>query len=99
PFARNALYSLNGAVDALSQATQAGTAFVFGFVGGGQAPFEVTKPQNTYSLAFQALPLVLVMSALSALLWHWRVLPLIVKGFAYLLQRTLSIGGAVGLGS
>lgn len=99
PFARNALYSLNGVVDALSQATQAGTAFVFGFVGGGMAPFDVTKPQNTYSLAFQALPLVLVMSALSALLWHWRVLPVIVKGFAYLLQQALSIGGAVGLGS
>jgi CNT family concentrative nucleoside transporter len=52
-----------------------------------------------YSLAFQALPLVIVISALSALLWHWRVLPVIVKGFAFVLQRTLSIGGAVGLGS
>jgi CNT family concentrative nucleoside transporter len=99
PFARAALYSLNGVVDALSTATQAGTSFVFGFVGGGAAPFEVTKAQNLGSLAFQALPLVLVMSALSALLWHWRVLPVIVRGFAYVLHKTLSIGGAVGLGS
>jgi concentrative nucleoside transporter, CNT family len=99
PLARNALYSLNGVIDALSSATQAGTSFVFGFAGGGPAPFDVTKPQNLYSLAFQALPLVLVMSALSALLWHWRVLPIIVKGFAFVLQKTLSIGGAVGLGS
>jgi CNT family concentrative nucleoside transporter len=99
PPARNALYSLNGVVDALSSATRAGTSFVFGFAGGGPAPFDVTKPQNLYSLAFQALPLVLVMSALSALLWHWRVLPVIVKGFAFVLQKTLSIGGAVGLGS
>ena len=99
PPARDALYSLNAVVDALSRATQAGTSFVFGYVGGGDPPFDVTKQQNLGSLAFQALPLVLVMSALSALLWHWRVLPIIVKGFAYALQKTLAIGGAVGLGS
>ncbi|HEX3483676.1 MAG TPA: nucleoside transporter C-terminal domain-containing protein [Micropepsaceae bacterium] len=99
PMARTGLYSLNHVVDALSSATNAGTSFVFGYVGGAAPPFEVSKPQNLNSLAFQALPLVLVMSALSALLWHWRVLPIIVKGFAYVLQKTLSIGGAVGLGS
>ncbi|HXJ00445.1 MAG TPA: nucleoside transporter C-terminal domain-containing protein [Micropepsaceae bacterium] len=99
PGARAGLYSLNHVVDALSSATGAGTAFVFGYVGGGAPPFDVTKAQNLNSLAFQALPLVLVMSALSALLWHWRVLPVIVKGFAYVLQKTLAIGGAVGLGS
>ncbi len=99
PPARAALYSLNGVVDALSAATTAGTSFVFGFVGGGSPPFAVTAPANLGSLAFQALPLVLVMSALSALLWHWRILPLIVKGFAYALQKTLGLGGAVGLGA
>jgi CNT family concentrative nucleoside transporter len=99
PPARNALYALNSVVDALSSATRAGTSFVFGYVGGATPPFDVTKPNNLSSLAFQALPLVLVMSALSALLWHWRVLPVIVKGFAYALQKTLAIGGAVGLGS
>ena len=97
--ARNALFSLNGVVDALTQATTAGTSFVFGYVGGGQPPFQVANPNNLTSLAFQALPLVLVISALSALLWHWRVLPVIVRGFAFVLQKTLSIGGAVGLGS
>jgi CNT family concentrative nucleoside transporter len=99
PPARTALYSLNHVVDALSSATQAGTSFVFGFVGGGTPPFDVSKPQNLGSLAFQALPLVLVISALSALLWHWRVLPLIVKVFSLVLQKTLAIGGAVGLGA
>jgi CNT family concentrative nucleoside transporter len=99
PMARAALYSLNNVVDALSSATKAGTTFVFGFVGGGTPPFDVTNANNLGSIAFQALPLVLVISALSALLWHWRVLPVIVKGFAYVLQKTLSIGGAVGLGS
>lgn len=97
--ARDALYSLNGVVTALESATRAGTSFVFGVVGGGDAPFDITKPKNMGSLAFQALPLVLVMSALAALLWHWRVLPVIVKGFAFVLQKTMKIGGAVGLGS
>jgi CNT family concentrative nucleoside transporter len=99
PFARDALFSLNGAVDALTKATQTGSAFVFGYAGGGEPPFAVTQPQNAYILAFQALPLLLVVSALSALLWYWRILPLIVKAFAAGLQKTMGIGGAVGLGS
>ena len=45
-------------------------------------------------LAFRALPLVLVVSALSALLYHWRVLPVIVQAFAWLLSRVMRIGGA-----
>lgn len=99
PPARAAVFSLNGAVGALQQATRAGTAFVFGYVGGAPPPFAVSAPSNLSSLAFEALPLVLVMSALSALFWHWRVLPWICKGFAYALQRTMGIGGAVGLGA
>ncbi len=99
PFARDALFSLNSAVDALTKATQTGSAFVFGYAGGGAPPFAVTQPQNAYILAFQALPLLLVVSALSALLWYWRILPLIVRGFAVGLQKTMGIGGAVGLGS
>jgi concentrative nucleoside transporter, CNT family len=99
PLARNILFSLNGVVDALTAATKAGTSFVFGFVGGGNAPFAVTSPTAMTSFAFQILPLVIVISALAALLWYWRVLPLIVGGFAWCLQKTMGIGGAVGLGS
>ena len=99
PPAREALGSLNAVVDALSAATRAGTTFVFGYVGGGSPPFDVTNSRNTMSLAFQALPLVIFMSALSALFWHWRVLPVIVRGFAFVLQKTMGIGGAVGLGA
>jgi CNT family concentrative nucleoside transporter len=99
PAARNVLFSLNGVVDALSQATRAGTSFVFGYVGGANAPFTITDPKGMTSFAFQILPLVIVISALAALLWHWRILPVIVRGFAWVLGRTLGIGGAVGLGS
>ena len=93
PPARSALYSLNQVVDALSSATQAGTSFVFGFVGGGAPPFEVTKAQNLGSLAFQALPLVLVISALSALLWHWRVLPAFLHDPCPCIEGGSAIGG------
>ncbi len=97
--ARDVLFSLNGVVDALVAATKAGTSFVFGYAGGGPAPFTITNPQAMTSFAFQILPLVIVISALAALLWHWRILPLIVGGFAWALRKTMGIGGAVGLGS
>jgi len=92
-----ALRSLNGAVDALNSATLAGTSFVFGYLGGGELPFNPSHPQASFVLAFQALPLVLVISAVSALLFHWRVMPLLVHAFAWLLRRTLGVGGAVGV--
>jgi CNT family concentrative nucleoside transporter len=99
PPARDALFSLNVVVDVLSRATRTGSSFVFGYVGGGEPPFDVARQQNLGSLAFQALPLLLLMSALSALLWHWRVLQLLVRGIAFGLKTSLGIGGAVGLGS
>lgn len=99
PLARSALLSLNSVVETLTKATLAGTAFVFGYLGGGAAPFEVSSPSNLFILGFQALPLVLVMSALSAILWHWRVLPAVTRFFSFLLQKTMGLGGAVGLSS
>jgi len=97
PPARAAFAALNGAVDALQAATRAGTSFVFGYIGGGPPPFTATAPQASFILALQALPLILVVSALSAVLAYWRILPAIVKGFAWALERTMGVGGAVGL--
>src|SRR5690606_25521636 len=87
----------NGAVDAIAAATRAGTAFVFGYLGGGPLPFDPKFPGGEFVLAFQALPLVLVMSVLTTLLFYWRILPPIVRGFSWALERTLGVGGAVGL--
>ena len=89
---------LNNGLAALEEATRAGTALVFGYLGGAPAPFDETQPQHGYILAFRALPLVLVMSALSALLFYWRILPLIVRGFAWLLNRSLGVSGPLGVG-
>jgi len=88
---------INRAVEAVAAATRAGTAFVFGYVGGGPLPFDPKTPGSDFILAFQALPVVLVMSVLSSLLFYWRILPPIVRGFSWALERTLDIGGAAGL--
>ena len=94
---REVFLVLNDLVAALLEATAAGTGFVFGYVGGGAAPFAPGGGGSSFVLAFQALPLVLVISALSALLYHWRVLPLLVQGFAWALRKTLGISGMAGV--
>ena len=90
---------LNHALLQLSEATRAGTSFVFGYLGGGDLPFTLHENGNSMVLALQVLPLILVISALSAVLFYWRVLPLVVRGFAWLLRGSLRIGGALGLGT
>jgi CNT family concentrative nucleoside transporter len=97
PYVARAFGLVNRAVDAIAAATRAGTAFVFGYLGGGPLPFELKVPEAQFVLALQALPIILVMSVLTTLLFYWRILPPIVRGFAWLLERTLGVGGAVGL--
>jgi len=95
PF-RAALLVLNRGIEAVIRATETATAYVFGFVGGGPAPFDVTNSGAVSSLAFMALTIVLVLSVLSALLWHWRVIPLIVSGFSRVLQKSFGLSGEIG---
>ena len=97
PFAKDAFLALNDVLALLEKSTLAGTSLVFGYLGGGPSPFAVTDANSTFILAFRALPIVLVMSALSALLFHWGVLPWIVRGISWLLERTMRVGGVVGL--
>jgi len=97
PQIKAAFALVNRAVNAVAEATQAGTSFAFGYVGGGPPPYAVASPANEFILGFQALPIVLVMSVLTTLLFYWRILPPVVRGFSYLLERTMGIGGAVGL--
>ncbi|MGB0713378.1 MAG: NupC/NupG family nucleoside CNT transporter [Gammaproteobacteria bacterium] len=99
PAAQTLFEVLNGLVAALLESTQAGTRFVFGYLAGGNTPWQHDSGGSSFILGLQALPLILVMSALSALLFHWRILPLVVRGFAWGLRRGLGIGGALGLGT
>lgn len=99
PIFKKIFLLLNGLVTSLDAATRAGTSFVFGYLGGGTPPFVESNHGAGFILAFQALPLVLVVGALSSLLFYWRILPKIVKAFSLLFQKTLNIGGALSLGA
>jgi concentrative nucleoside transporter, CNT family len=90
---------LNQAVEALQKATEAGTGFVFGYLGGAELPFAETKPGQSFIFAFRALPMVLVVSALATLLFYWGVLQRIVQAFAWVLRHTVGVGGPLGLGA
>jgi len=97
PVIKEGLLYLNQAVGALGAATLKGSAFVFGYVGGGDTPFTVTNPNAAVTFAFQVLPLVIVMSALSALLWYWRILPIVIRGISWVFERALGTRGPSGL--
>ncbi len=94
---KEAFMKANDALLVLERATQAGTSLVFGYLGGGPTPYAVSDVGSNFVLAFRALPIVLIMSALSALLFYWRILPAIVRGISFLLEKTMRIGGVVGL--
>ena len=99
PAAQHGFFLLNRAVQSLAQATEAGTSLVFGYLGGAPLPFQAASPGAAYILAFRGLPLVIVMSALSSLLFYWKVIPWGVRGLAWGLQRSTGLGGAEALGT
>jgi concentrative nucleoside transporter, CNT family len=99
PPATAVVFLLNDGATALQNATQAGTSFVFGYLAGPPLPFVETHPGASFILAFQALPLVLTISALASLLFYWGALQRITAAFAWLLRRVMGIGGALALGA
>jgi len=98
PIFRDFFLFLNRLVLALEESTAAGTSMVFGYLGGAALPFTEKFPGASFILAFRALPLILLMSALSALLFYWKILPLVVKTFSWCLQKAMGLGGVEELG-
>src|SRR5262249_58224042 len=99
PLFQRVFLLLNNVVLTLDSATRAGTSFVFGYVGGGPPPFMMQDPGANFVLAFQSLPLVLVIGALASLLFYWRGLPFIVPFFFFLFRKNIDIRWAPGLGA
>jgi CNT family concentrative nucleoside transporter len=101
PLVKEGLTLLNRGVVAVASATDAGTQFVFGYLGGDPAnvgyPYAIQDAGSTYILAFRVLPLILFFTVLSAVLWYYRVLPLVIRGFSAILRRSMGVGGAVGV--
>lgn len=96
-FVRDVFLWIGEGVNALRDSMIEGTSFVFGYLGGGALPFAVKQGSSTFIFMFQALPMVMVVSALAMLLFHWRILPVFVKIFSWAFQKTMGIGGALGV--
>lgn len=92
---------LSDGVMVLKAANDYGTGFVFGYLADGapNAPFDINNPGGTFIFAFGGLTLVILMSAISALLWYWRVIPILVNALSVLFKRPLNVGGPIGLGA
>lgn len=99
PVIQNGLWVIGSVAELLSGATKFATSFIFGYVGGGEPPFEVTNERLLLIFGFQVLPQIIVLSTIFALLWYWGLLQLLIRGFANVLERFLKIGGALGLGA
>lgn len=99
PFLSDAIFSLSHAAALLQEAAEEGSTFIFGYLGGGAAAWQNLDPGAAHIFAFRILPLVIVVSALSSLLFYWGVLPFLIRLFARLLQRSLNISGPVGFGA
>ena len=97
PYFHQGVLVLNDALGAIQKATGAGTALLFGYLGGGELPFEVQPGKSAFVLAIQTLPVVVVISALASLLFYLRILPWVVRVFSWVLARSIGIGGALGL--
>lgn len=98
-FVRAFFLALERIVVSLEEATMAGTTFVFGYLGGGPLPFQELAPGGSYVFAMRALPMVILIAALTSLLYYWRILPQVVRGFSFVLRKGMGIGGALGVGS
>jgi CNT family concentrative nucleoside transporter len=98
PMFKSFFLGLNTAMEILDRAVTAGTSFVFGYLGGGPLPFAEQTPGRSFILTFKALPIIIVISALSAVLYHLKIIPILVRGISLFLQRTMRIGGALAIG-
>ena len=97
PFISSFFDVMSMAVESLRLSAIEGSSFVFGYLGGGDAPFEVSNNQNLPIFAFTFLPMLIFLSALSALLWHWKILPFLIKLLAKLFEKPLDAKGPIGL--
>ena len=99
PAFRDVFLALNRLLGSIMRANEAGTGFVFGYLGGAKPPFTITAHEAEFIFAFRVLPLVLFISALSALLYYWKILPLVVRALSSVFRKAMRIGGAVALGA
>ena len=84
-------------VTKISDATAEGTKFCFGYIGGGDLPFTVKGNGKTFIFAFQALPSIILVSVLSAVLMYFKILPNLSKIVGYILKSVFNIKLHIGM--
>ena len=89
-FGQRALAWAGGVINSMLASTYAGTALLFG---------ELGKPNSSLGtiFAFQVLPTIIFISAFFAVLYHIGVMQWVIRGFAWIMQRTMRISGAESL--
>jgi CNT family concentrative nucleoside transporter len=89
---------MNKIVVVVLDSATAGTKFLFGRLA---LPPGTTNEAGEASLgsilAFQALPTIIFFAALMGALYYLRVMPLLIRGFAYIFTKLMRISGAESL--
>lgn len=89
-------YVANGVMK-LKDATIEGTKFVFGYVGGGDLPFELKENGSPFVFAFQVLPTVILVGTLSAILTYFKILPFLAKIIGFVFKFVFKIKSSIGM--
>ena len=97
PVIVTAFESVANGIMKLKEATMVGTKFVFGYIGGDTAPFEVTNQKGMFNIAFQALPVVIMVATLSAILTYLKVIPYLAKIMGYLFKVIFRVNESIGM--
>jgi len=90
PGSRERFEWLNDVVLRVLTAAQAGQAFLFG-------PLADQAKTGGFVLGIQALPVIIFFSALMGLLYYLRIMPVIIRAFAWVFTKLMRISGAESL--
>jgi len=98
-FGQLVLEKAGDAINAMLANTYAGTLTLFGQLGlPNSGAFGKLLPPNMGSIfAFQVLPTIIFISAFFAMLYHLGIMQIVIRGFAWLMQKTMKISGAESL--
>ena len=89
---------VNDIVVSILESASAGAKFVFGRLALAPGQTSETGEESLgFILAFQAFPTIIFFSALIAILYYFGIMPLVIRGFAYVFTKLMRISGAESL--
>jgi CNT family concentrative nucleoside transporter len=98
PVGSNLFSFVNNVVIKVLDSASAGAKFVFGPLAiPPGAESETAEKSLGFILAFQAFPTIIFFSALIAILYYFKIMPLVIRAFAYVFTKLMRISGAESL--